>query len=124
MLKDRDVLLAKKNAQASREAAEASYQIRLRLKQVKELIARMGEIVKNEEKKASKMKGAKLQEFSDKLKEKKEIYELCQKHYEECENMEKRRFADKMPDSDRQNLLNDANVLVRKSERSNNIGKH
>ncbi|KAJ3021661.1 UNVERIFIED_CONTAM: hypothetical protein HDU68_009524 [Siphonaria sp. JEL0065] len=84
-LKEREDLLC--SSGTTPETAEASYKIRIMIRTLKESSGRMAEIVKKEEKKKSK-EPAKI----EKLAQYKEILELTNKHIEEVESLEKRRF--------------------------------
>ncbi|KAJ3283571.1 hypothetical protein HDU79_008954 [Rhizoclosmatium sp. JEL0117] len=84
-LKEREDLLA--SVGTTPETAEASYKIRIMIRNLKESSGRMAEIVKKEERKKSK-DPAKI----EKLEQYKEIFDLTNKHIEEVESLEKRRF--------------------------------
>ncbi|KAI8921909.1 hypothetical protein DFJ77DRAFT_3346 [Powellomyces hirtus] len=71
------------------ESAEKSYRIRVAIRGMKEQSARLAEIVAKEERKKKKDP-----ESQGHLAQRREILELCQKHIEECENLEKRKFND------------------------------
>ncbi|KAI8590743.1 hypothetical protein BDZ88DRAFT_446240 [Geranomyces variabilis] len=71
------------------ESAEKSYRIRVAIRALKEQSARLAELVAKEERKKKKDP-----EGVAHLAQRKEILELCQKHIEECENLEKRKFND------------------------------
>ncbi|RKO94094.1 hypothetical protein BDK51DRAFT_18899, partial [Blyttiomyces helicus] len=84
-LREREQMLA--SGETTSETAEKSYRIRVAIRALKEEAARMKEIVDKESRK-KKIKDP------ERLAERKEILELCQKHIEELENLEKRRFND------------------------------
>ncbi|KAJ3222404.1 hypothetical protein HDU78_011762, partial [Chytriomyces hyalinus] len=87
-LKEREDLLM--SSGTTPETAEASYKIRIMVKNLKEGSARMTEIVKKEEKRLKAKDPAKV----EKLAQQKEILDLTNKHIEEVESLEKRRFND------------------------------
>ncbi|KAI9208055.1 uncharacterized protein BJ171DRAFT_490106 [Polychytrium aggregatum] len=83
-LKERESLMAQSGG-TSNEVAEASYRIRVMIRNLKEDSTKLQNIAAKDEKK----KRIKDQE---QLQERKEIVTLCQQHIEECENLEKKRF--------------------------------
>lgn len=87
-LKEREVLI--KRSGTSSETAEASYHIRVMTRQLKEDVTKMNEIMIREEKKRGKKRLA-----DEELGVRREIISLCNQHIQECEELEKRRFADK-----------------------------
>ncbi|KAI8913441.1 hypothetical protein EDD86DRAFT_268925 [Gorgonomyces haynaldii] len=68
------------------ESAEASYRIRVAIKQLKEQVQKMQDIVDKEQKKKKKE--------PEVIAEHKEVLDLCKAHIEECENLEKRKQLD------------------------------
>ncbi|TPX63277.1 hypothetical protein SpCBS45565_g06733 [Spizellomyces sp. 'palustris'] len=86
-LKEREEMMAAGGT--TTESAEKSYRIRVAIRGVKEGVARMGEIVAKEERKKKKDP-----ESVQRLTHRREILELAQKHIEEVENLEKRKFND------------------------------
>jgi SYP7 family syntaxin len=104
MLKEREELLAVKPG--SKDAAELSHKIRTKIKNIRDEGVRLKEIQKKEESKKKQSP-----EDQKRLKEREEIVGLVFKHIEECENLEKKRFADKL-NADRGALLTGAAVKI------------
>ncbi|ORY50794.1 hypothetical protein BCR33DRAFT_734003 [Rhizoclosmatium globosum] len=96
-LKEREDLLA--SVGTTPETAEASYKIRIMIRNLKESSGRMAEIVKKEERKI------------EKLEQYKEIFDLTNKHIEEVESLEKRRFNEGYA-MDRKDLMQGATSKV------------
>lgn len=84
-LKEREDIMAMGGT--TTESAEKGYRIRVAIRGLKETASRMTEIVQKEERKAKKNP-----EAQSLVANRREILDLCQKHIEECENLEKRRF--------------------------------
>ncbi|KAJ3064334.1 hypothetical protein HDU98_012234 [Podochytrium sp. JEL0797] len=84
-LKEREDMLC--TSGTTPETAEASYKIRIMIRNLKEGAGRMAEICKKEEKKKSKDANK-----MEKLALYKEVLDLTNKHIEEVESLEKRRF--------------------------------
>ncbi|KAJ3369842.1 hypothetical protein GGF31_004914 [Allomyces arbusculus] len=106
IIKERDDLLkadksSKKGVGSGTETAELSFKVRSHLKTIKEEIAQLDAIVKKAEK---KLKGKNKPDLQEIIDSRKEIVKLCQSHLEECENLDKARFNDKMA-ADRVNLF-------------------
>ncbi|KAI8818903.1 uncharacterized protein EV422DRAFT_535864 [Fimicolochytrium jonesii] len=95
------------------ESAEKSYRIRVAIRALKEQASRMAEIVAKEERKKKKDP-----ESVANLAQRREILDLCQKHIEECENLEKRRFNEGHV-ADRSELLAGARPPERRRGRGN-----
>ncbi|KAI9032301.1 hypothetical protein DFJ74DRAFT_754144 [Hyaloraphidium curvatum] len=91
MLKEREGLTASRSATV--EAAEASYRIRIALKEVREVAQRLADTQAKEEKKADK-KGN--EEAMEKCRRRREIVQLVWSHIEECEALEKKRVTEKV----------------------------
>ncbi|KAI9100378.1 hypothetical protein DFS34DRAFT_578611 [Phlyctochytrium arcticum] len=91
-LREREALVA--SGGTTTESAEKSYRIRVAIRGIKEGVTRMGEIVGKEERKKRKD-----EESVQRLAHRKEILELCQRHIEEVENLEKRKFNDQYTDA-------------------------
>ncbi|KAJ3189333.1 hypothetical protein HDU85_002962 [Gaertneriomyces sp. JEL0708] len=87
-LKEREEMMA--SGGTTTESAEKSYRIRVAIRALKEQSQRLAEIVAKEER---KKKGKEL-DPDDRLHSRKETLDLCQRHIEELENLEKRRFND------------------------------
>eukprot|EP00158_Paraphelidium_tribonemae_P002089 Partr_v1_DN25113_c0_g1_i2_m76941 putative NA len=87
LIKDREELLA--NKPGSKEVAEASHKIRAKLKALRDDAGNLSRIQRQDEKKVKPGQEAD-------IKNKLEIVSLVQKHIEECENLEKKRFNDKV----------------------------
>lgn len=111
LIKERDDLLkadkaSKKGVGSGTETAEMSFKIRSMLKGIKDDIQTMDSLVKKAEKKIKGKNKPDLQEIID---SRKEIVKLCYQHLEECENLDKARFNDKMA-GDRVNLFSGGGV--------------
>ncbi|KNE57726.1 hypothetical protein AMAG_04585 [Allomyces macrogynus ATCC 38327] len=107
IIKERDDLLkadksSKKGVGSGTETAELSFKVRSHLKTIKEEIAQLDAIVKKAEK---KLKGKNKPDLQEIIDSRKEIVKLCQSHLEECENLDKARFNDKMAARSRQLIL-------------------
>ena len=105
-LKDRARLLVKKTISNNRQAAEISYKVRIKLKTIRNEIDLMMENIKRDEKTLNKLKGKKATNLQEALREKRQVYELCLQHLEECEGLEKQRYD--FPRSDRDALIGTA----------------
>ncbi|KAJ3122229.1 WD repeat-containing protein 34 [Nowakowskiella sp. JEL0407] len=94
-LKEREALISMHGT--TTETAEASYRIRVQIRSLKEEVKRMADIVAKEERK-KKIKDP------QQLADRKEVLELCNKHIEECEALEKHKFNEEYA-ADRKELL-------------------
>ncbi|KAI9189598.1 hypothetical protein H9P43_001031 [Blastocladiella emersonii ATCC 22665] len=106
MVKQRNDILkadktSKKGVGSGTETAEMSFKIRSQLKAIKEDITVLDGIVKKAEK---KIKGKNKPDLQEILDSRKEIVQLCNQHLEECENLDRARFNDKLA-GDRANLF-------------------
>ncbi|KAI9225160.1 hypothetical protein BC828DRAFT_371701 [Blastocladiella britannica] len=106
LIKERNDILkadkaSKKGVGSGTETAQLSFKIRTMLKSVKDDIALLDANVKKSEKKIKGKNKPDLQEIVD---SRKEIVKLCQSHLEECENLDRERFNDKVS-GDRANLF-------------------
>ncbi|KAL7753703.1 hypothetical protein RI367_000634 [Sorochytrium milnesiophthora] len=105
-IKERDEMLnanntSKKGVGSGTETAEMSFKVRSLLKVIKDDIVLLDNNVKKAEKKIKGKNKSDLQEIVD---SRKEIVKLCHQHLEECENLDKARFNEKMA-GDRVNLF-------------------
>ena len=90
-MKEREELLGIKPS--SKEAAEMSHRIRTTMRKLKDDSGRLQQLQKTEEKKQAAVTGG---EESLASKNKAEIVDLVKKHVEELEQLEKKRFNDKL----------------------------
>ncbi|TPX33172.1 hypothetical protein SmJEL517_g03810 [Synchytrium microbalum] len=95
LLKEREMLTARMGTTS--ETAEASYRIRVAIRSLKEELGRMDDIMAKEDKK-------KKHKNPEEYAKRKEIAELCHKHVEEVEALEKKKFTDRVG-SDRIELM-------------------
>lgn len=87
-LKEREELISRHGT--SSETAEASYHLRVMIKALKVDVERMVEYLAKDEKRKKK----KLED--EELSIRREIVALCHQHIAECEDLEKRRFLEKL----------------------------
>ncbi|KAJ3013290.1 hypothetical protein HKX48_005836, partial [Thoreauomyces humboldtii] len=100
-LKEREDMMS--TGGTTTESAEKSYRIRVAIRGLKEQSARLVELVGKEERRKKKDPEAQAH-----LAQRREILELCQKHIEECENLEKRKFNESYTEA-RVELLGNSN---------------
>ncbi|TPX49446.1 hypothetical protein SeMB42_g01576 [Synchytrium endobioticum] len=95
LLKEREMLTSRMGTTS--ETAEASYRIRVAIKSLKEELGKMDDIIAKEDRK-------KRHKNPEEHAKRKEITDLCHKHVEEVEALEKKKFTDRVG-NDRLELL-------------------